>query len=622
MYITHFEISNYKSFHTDTAIDFLPGFNIITGKNNAGKTSLLEGLTLNFNGMPHRSLETVPVPGALPVNSSSALVTLVLNREELTNLLRGGGPYYLASPANTFRFANGQAFGGPDTSRLFVDWFLSQPEFKVTVRRTVTIGTNEEKWAVVNPTFGLYDPEQRPGQNTRFFIPFRVQPDGMVVELGRAGVDDQQDICLWLARVMRPRIYRFFAERFNISQSPFGTSSVLAANAQNLPEVLNVLQGNPQRFFQLNHLLHEILPQVRQVSVHPLNGNTLEIKAWPHDPNSQREDLALPLNQCGSGIGQVAAILYVVLTASHPQVIIVDEPQSLLHPGAVRALIAVLKRYPQHQYIFATHSPTVITASNPSTVAVARLEGVETRLQTIDTRQTQDLQLYLADIGARLSDVFGADSILWVEGQTEESAFPLILSRVAGRSLMGTAIIGIKQTGDLEGRDAKRVFELYRRLSAATTLLPPALAFVLDRECRAQLLREDLERESQHKAHFLARRMFENYLLSAPGIAAVANEIQGFRDNPVTQEEVRDLIEAKRIELRYFCLGEREVPADWVREIDGATVLEDIFGELSQNRVSYDKVRHSVALTKWLIAHSPQEFQEILDLLLPLLPNT
>ena len=161
--------------------------------------------------------------------------------------------------------------------------------------------------------------------------------------------------------------------------------------------------------------------------------------------------MALPLNQCGSGIGQVAAILYVVLTANHPQVIIIDEPQSLLHPGAIRKLIEVLKRYPQHQYIMATHSPTVITSANPATVTVARLEGVETRLQAIDIRQTQDLQLYLADIGARLSDVFGADNILWVEGQTEELAFPLILSQIAHRSLMGTAIVGIRQTGDLEG---------------------------------------------------------------------------------------------------------------------------------------------------------------------------
>src|SRR5262249_10191187 len=159
----------------------------------------------------------------------------------------------------------------------------------------------------------------------------------------------------------------------------------------------------------------------------------------------------------------------------------------------------------------ATHSPTVISVADPATVTSARLNGAETTFQPIDTRQTRDLQLYLGDIGARLSDVFGADNVLWVEGQTEELAFPLILAQLAHRSLMGTSIVGIKQTGDLEGRDAKRVFELYRRLTGAAALLPPALGFILDRECRASTLREDLRRESQNRAHFLARRMFENY---------------------------------------------------------------------------------------------------------------
>jgi predicted ATPase len=45
----------------------------------------------------------------------------------------------------------------------------------------------------------------------------------------------------------------------------------------------------------------------------------------------------------------VLAILYVVMTSNHPQTIIIDEPQSFLHPGAVKKLIEVLKQYPQHQ---------------------------------------------------------------------------------------------------------------------------------------------------------------------------------------------------------------------------------------------------------------------------------
>ena len=48
MYISKFQILNFKSYRDSTEIEFKPGFNIITGKNNAGKTALLEALTLRF----------------------------------------------------------------------------------------------------------------------------------------------------------------------------------------------------------------------------------------------------------------------------------------------------------------------------------------------------------------------------------------------------------------------------------------------------------------------------------------------------------------------------------------------------------------------------------------------
>lgn len=623
MYLRHFEIRNYKSFRAETTIDFLPGFNIITGKNNAGKTSLLEALALNFNPLPHRSLQTVPAVGLHPPQISSALMTFVLSREELLILLRSSPfQYSLIKPANTFRFPDGKAYdGGQQASQAFVEWFLSHEQLTVKVRRSIDFSSHQEKWEAVEPTFGLYDAEVSPTGERSNFIIFTLSNEGAILSISYANSDTQNNLCVWLMKTLRPRIYRFFAERFNVSQSPMGVGSLLTGNASNLPEVLNSLQGNPRRFLQLNQLLHDILSQVQQVSVHPSGGNNLEIRAWPHDPASQREDLALPLNQCGSGIGQVLAILYVVLTAVHPQVILIDEPQSLLHPGAARKLIEVLKQFPQHQYIIATHSPTVIAAANPSIIWFVKLEDTETRFQAINARQTQELQLYLGDIGARLSDVFGADNILWVEGQTEEIAFPVILNQMAHRSLMGTAIIGLKQTGDLEGRDAKRVFELYRRLIGATALLPPALAFIIDRECRSNDLREELRRESQSKVHFLPRRMFENYLLCARGIAAVANEIEGFRAQPITEDEVSVLIENKRLQRAYFCGNPVNIPANWVNEIDGSRVLKEIFQELSENRVVYDKVRHSIAITKWLIANQARDLEELANLLLRLIPQ-
>jgi len=330
-----------------------------------------------------------------------------------------------------------------------------------------------------------------------------------------------------------------------------------------------------------------------------------------------REDVAVPLTQCGSGVGQILAILYVVMTSVHPQIIIIDEPQSFLHPGAVRKLIDVLKRYPQHQYILATHSPTVITAADPQVLIMTQLEDCKTSLSALDVSDNRDLYYSLSDIGASLSDVFGADQILWVEGATEQECFPLIVREVVRHPIMGTAIIGIRETGDLEGRDAKRVFQLYNRLSKASVLLPPALGFILDEECRSSVQKEELRKLSGGRAVFLSRRMYENYLLSAAGIAAVANEIAGFRPNqPVSEEEVQRLIEAKRQRLDFYCRGNKSAPTtDWIQGIDGARLLTEIFVELSGSRVTFEKTKHSVSLTKWLIRNDPGRLREIADLL-------
>jgi hypothetical protein len=141
---------------------------------------------------------------------------------------------------------------------------------------------------------------------------------------------------------------------------------------------------------------------------------------------------------------------------------------------------------------------------------------------------------------------------------------------------MGTAIIGIRETGDLEGRDAKRVFQLYRRFSNASTLLPPAVGFILDEECGPPAQKEELRILSQGRVFFLSRRMYENYLLSPPAIVAVANEVEGFRPGqPILPEEVERIIEAKRQNLDFYCRGIKGVPADWTQGIGPTNYLID-----------------------------------------------
>src|SRR6266550_3626763 len=93
MYINKFQIQNYKSYWQPNEIALKPGFNIITGQNSAGKTALLEALTLQFSWAPHLSRATVPFRGAPPEDTSIAKITFVLEGRELVDLVRSGGNF-------------------------------------------------------------------------------------------------------------------------------------------------------------------------------------------------------------------------------------------------------------------------------------------------------------------------------------------------------------------------------------------------------------------------------------------------------------------------------------------------------------------------------------------------
>ena len=109
--------------------------------------------------------------------------------------------------------------------------------------------------------------------------------------------------------------------------------------------------------------------------------------------------------------------------------------------------------------------------------------------------------------------------------------------------------------------------------------------------------------------------MYENYLLHTGAIAAVANEIEGFRSPPVSPEDVETLIEEKRSDPKLFCQSGAAEGKDWVTHIDGAKLLEKIFTTLSEARVTFGKVEHSVAITEWLLSHASETLEEIGNLI-------
>ncbi len=151
-------------------------------------------------------------------------------------------------------------------------------------------------------------------------------------------------------------------------------------------------------------------------------------------------------------------------------------------------------------------------------------------------------------------------------------------------------------------------------------LMPPAIAFCLDSEYLSNNKKKDLLRASK-AVHFLPRRMSEIFLLDPPAIAAVANQTVGFRAQPIREDGVQALIDAKRADRHCYCQGTQEVPVDWITQIDGARILREIFAELSGSQVSFEKMRHSVAITDWILQNRKEHFRDLANWIGELIPG-
>lgn len=602
MHLSRIRIINYKSYLDSGNIFFKPGINVVIGPNNSGKTALLEALSLHIANKPHKGEKAPKYPSTGWSPTSKVEFTVSLESEELDDYKFGS--LTLPSPAN----------GRIDDVVKVLNTAL---ETGLHIK-----GSSHHQGVNKDFDYG-YPPAPKADTNSCLHT-FSLDEEGRYRSSATAGTDLEHSTGWQLVKPFASKIYRFQAERVSLSSSPIqDTTAELQTNASNLPAVLHFLQStNPTRFKRLMRYVTDVIPSVKWVTAVPVN-TVITINIWPIDPETERADLAIDLREAGTGIGQVLAMLYVVFTSAEPRTIIIDEPQSFLHPGAIRKLLEIFHLFSQHQYFISTHSPDILSAANPSSItALEYREGVSSS-KSLTMSQTAELRNVLNEIGVRFGDVFFATSILWVEGPTEALAFPLVL-KSSDLAITGVTVLPLVNTGDLRSKKhakkhARLVFEIYNKLSGAHALAPPVVGVVLDREDTREQEMKELKHLSGGLLEFLPRRLYENYLLNPEAITTIANSQENFSDEPITVEQIEEWIQQKRNEGAYLdeklkAKKDSLTDARWLSNIDGARLLEDLFRHFS-GVVSYIKTTHSVELTAWLVNNRPDELKELRNFL-------
>lgn len=650
MHISRFQLNEYKCFHRSEEIRLEPGINIVIGQNNVGKSAFLEALSLRFTNQPYKSSRIVRSPKTEANLGSWANLSLALSKAELLNLLPKLNQTVCVPLPPTPEQPETAKPELEDLKRIIEQQLLAQESFAIDVLARVennslilchqlAIQPDGQKYSRY-PAIHYFDGDS-PKQNRKFLNGNFDLGGKFEVETHQPAGEESLDFGLHLARHLQDRVYTFRAERMDIHKCAMVYDKELRPNAINMPALL--LQLNHGLLGKLNEYLRLIFPQIHQVFARMIGGAPQqEVEIFVTQFETTEEEDIVSLGSSGTGLSQVLAILYLVVCAKEPSVLIIDEPQSFLHPGAARKLIEILSTYPQHhQYIIATHSPALIAAAEPATVIlITKEKGEPSKLTSLDERSLEQLNSCLAEVGSRLSDIFGYDRILWVEGETERECFPLILRSLTQHKLYGTAIVPVHNPSDLVGErsDPRRILGIYKRLCEGKGLLPPAIGFVFDSEGRTSKQNEEIQAAfaeagiDKHLVHFLPRRMYENYLLDSRAIAAVlhdlgktveepviAAELESARSNSVFEEWKRTKPQDKAAQGEwiktkpndYFQGLAPKIPKDTLT-IHAAKVLSDLFAQFG---ISYRKIETGRMLTQWLLNNNSDALSEIRVLL-------
>ena len=610
MRISKVKLDNYVCFYQTPEFELGPGINFIVGKNNSGKTALIDSLRIMDRRSPHRSEFTIPDRDGNPEQSENVELEFEFEVGTLSSMLRRHGTRFIVAVSQM--------------DGIHYDSFASEI-LQCLARQTrirFSINPYQLKLGDDSRVFNV-----EPVNDERY-LEYTQDENNLwpATDSGRLTDPSLRNRTIWqvLLTNFNYHVYRFEAQRPIESHSSTRNELILNFNASNLAQVMDTAKRKQtQRYEQLIYLTKSVFSDVLEIEIDKLPNRDpsvsaeeyLEVYVGYSVPQLERYDLRVPLSACGTGLGQVLAMLYVVVTSDDPRVIIIDEPNSFLHPGAIRRLFQIFQDHDRHQYIVATHSPDAVMSVQNKRILLVEREDMVSTVQGVNVESNADLDKMLNTIGTRRSDIFGMDAVIWVEGKTDVVCFKMIWEHKEDQLPHGTNIVGLANTGDLENKKhANIAVEIYQNLSGGVGLLPSVLGFVFDGDKDGAHGR--LEDDYKDLMHYLPRQTYENYFLEFPDILVqILNEHHISRPQDYGRFQVDQWINGNKIKQHYYRDGFQYDELSWVCEIKGAKFIEEMYLDLSGSNYSYRKAKFGPIITKRILADSPNHFQEIVELI-------
>lgn len=396
MRIHALHIKNYKNLK-DVAIEGIGYLNILVGKNNSGKSNLLEALEIFFNEF--NLFETGP--SAEPVSEISHNI------------------WYDGNTENRIEIAATLLFDEKECEEIFPKEALEpvkkrckESYNKLTVLRCISdpkAGKRTEyvKWAdlflvrdnkLVSPEeFGKSMTPSEIGET----IPPPTVPESTAVKmLGKIAANLQNNI--------RGKLLPVKVTRDGLERSSKITERAPLIDSETLGVLINLGQSRATKDVKKWASIEKTFEDFSSMRLDVRGGEVLAV----------RGDLYLPISLIGGGDQELLILKRLLM--QNDSIFEIEEPEMHLHPILVQKVYNIIKKLSMTNQIFvATHSPILLDRCDPADIWLVRMEGKESKIARVEGGN--ELANLLRDLEKKLSDVFFADGLLIVEGETEKA---------------------------------------------------------------------------------------------------------------------------------------------------------------------------------------------------------